>query len=245
MIKVVKNSFVVVALILSGMSASFAGEPRSESMFGLPSSETVGSLPYSDQWISEKTKSYFYLSFNSAQLASPTMTVGQYVSNFGSVDYGFPSVDFFSHLFSFTGPESRSSARDFAIWGRYSLGAADRSGHMNATQTPINSSVESNSLLVVNARIGAVLGWDRWSWIKPYAGVEVDPYFFRNTSDISGAEQQGEAYCFGPVLGAHFPVMMNGRASLLAEYRRIISVQDSGQIFGNSNNFSTGMGLTF
>lgn len=247
MIKAKKNSFQFAIVLTLGLSTP---APAADSIFGLPAStttpsEVVGSLPYTNQWISEKTASYLYLSYNSSQMSSRNVTVGQYVSDFGSAGYAFPTIDFFTNFVSLAGPESRSLARDFSFWGRYSLGFADRSGQLSATQTPINGSVENVSLLVFSARVGALLGYERWNWFRPYAGLEIDPYFFRNTSGISGAEQQGENFSYGPVVGAHFPVLLSGHASLLAEFRRTIAASGSGQLFSSANNYTAGMGLTF
>ena len=252
MFKQIKDAFLS-ALLLSptlGIAAESAAIQKLDSPFGLPSSvasesSVVGSLPYSTQWVSEKIGSYLYASYNSAQLANQNLTVNQYVSDFGSASYSFPGVDFFSRIRGFASPESYSWARDLSIWGRYSLGFASRTGHVTSNQTPINSAVASDSLLVLNARVGLLIGFDRLSWLRPYAGFDVSPYFYRNTSDISGVEQQGENLCFGTILGAHFPVLFNGRGSLMAEFRREIAASGSGQIFANSDNYTAGMGLTF
>ena len=242
---------MTVFFALPGLRAqAFAADGAADSMFGLPASsasptEVVGSLPYSNQWISERIDSIIYVTYNSARLGSRTMTVGQYVSDFGGAGLAFPALDFFSHLVSFAGPESRSPARDFSLWGRLSFGLAARNGRLSATESPIDSTVESNSLMIFTARVGALLGYDHLNWVKPYAGMEIDPYYFRDTADISAAEQQGEQFCYGPVIGAHFPVLFSGRASLLAEYHRSMPASGTGQIFGTSNNYTAGMGLTF
>jgi len=166
MIKVRGVGFLglIFSLIVGIVSGSVAFADTTSSVFGLPvsvvtpPSEVVGHLSYSNQWISEKTTSYLYMTYNSAQLESQNMAVGQYVSNFGSSSYGFPSIDFFSHLFSFANAESSSALRDFALWGRYSLGFADRSGHVSSLQSSISNPVDTSSMLLINARIGASVG---------------------------------------------------------------------------------------
>jgi hypothetical protein len=222
----------------------------SNAVFGLPvsatsPSEVVGELPYTTQWVSEKTNAFLYVTYNSSQMESSTRTVRQYTADFGGTGYSFPAIDFFSHLASFAGPESQSILRDFSLWGRYSLGVADRSGQLTAADGSIDSSVEKDSLLIFNARIGLLAGYERIKWFHPYAGLEIDPYFFRNTSGISGAEDQGGNFNYGPVIGAHFPVFFSGKASILAEYRRVIPLSGSGQLYTTSNNYTAGVGLDF
>jgi hypothetical protein len=252
-----KLFFSLAIIVTASGNLSLAAEPTTgslpqsadDSTFGLPAttmnqSEVVG-LPYSNQWISERIASYIYVSYNSAQMNSQSIAVGPYVSNFGSTGYSFPTIDYFNDIVSLAGPESRSFLRDFALTGRYSLGFADRTGQANNTQTPIDSSVENVSLLIFSARVGALLTYEHLSWFRPYAGIEIDPYFFRNTSDLSGAEQQGENFGYGPVVGAHFPVLFGGRASVLAEFHKTLAASGSGQIFSDSTNYTAGMGLTF
>jgi hypothetical protein len=256
MINAKKTLFQIsAATLLFGTSVAWAASSNStnaadtDGPFGLPVSatspqEVVGALPYSNQWISEQTNSYLYVTYNSSQMSNSTMTVGQYVADFGSSGYSFPSLDLFTHFTSLAGPESRSPLRDFSLWGRYTLGFADRDGSLSSNLTPIDSNVENDSLLIFYARVGLLLGYDHLTWIRPYAGIEVDPYFFRNTSGISGAEQQGGNFNYGPTIGAHFPVFFSGRGSVLAEYHRAIPLSGSGQIYTNSNNYTAGMGLT-
>jgi hypothetical protein len=233
------------ALVLAAMSALLASPvfgadtsaSDSDSLFGLPRSatspsEVVGTLPISTQWISEQTSSYLYVTYNASTMGSSTLSVGQYTADFGSTGFAYPSVDFFAHLFSLASPESRSALRDFSVWGRYSLGFADRSANLSAADGSVDSAVENDSLLIFSARVGLLLGYDYPKWVRPYAGFEISPYYFRNTSGISGAEEQGENFTYGPVLGLHFPVLFSGKASLLAEYRRTIPA-------------SSGAGLTF
>src|SRR5580700_8068646 len=96
----IKSVNIPLLIVLAASAQAFAA---ADSVFGLPASsatstEVVGSLPYSNQWISDKIDSILYLTYNSAQLGSQTMTVGQYVSDFGSTGFAFPALDFFSHL---------------------------------------------------------------------------------------------------------------------------------------------------
>jgi hypothetical protein len=246
------STFFLLVFASLATNSAFAGQSDadSNSVFGLPvsttsPSEVVGSLPYTNQWISEKTNAYLYVTYNSSQMGTNTITVGQYTANFGNAGYSFPGIDFFSHLTALAGPESKSPLRDFSLWGRYSLGFANRDAQLSAAVTPIDGSVEKDSLLIFSARIGLLAGYERLNWFRPYAGIEVDPYFFRNTSGISGAEEQGGNFNFGPVIGAHFPVFFSGKGSILAEYRRVIPLTGSGQIYSSSNNYTAGMGLTF
>ena len=255
--KITKNKMVSLSLAsLLSTSLAFAAGGTSATVFGLPTSvaadsptrgtsETVGSLSYTNQWIQEKNTTYLYIGYNSASLASPTISENQYTTTFSSNAYSHPSVDLFTHFFSFAGPEARSWARDLSVWGRYSLGIADRKGYVSSSSTPIDSSVTSDSLLIVDGRIGLLLGFDRWSWFRPYVGLEISPYMYRNTADINGAEQQGGNMTYGSVFGAHFPIFFSGRGSILGEYRRTVAALGTGQLFSNANNFYAGMGLAF
>jgi hypothetical protein len=236
--------FVILILALELMfgtgfpvyAASPVPEMRNNNAFG---------LPYSNQWVYERAGSFLYLSRQSETLATSTMTIGAYRSDFGSAQFSYPAVDFFGRILSLASPESDSIGRDFSIWGRYSLGFANRSAPLSNTQTGIDSNLERSSLLIFSSRISAVLAYDHWTWFKPYFGFEANPYYFRNTATLSGAEKQGENWTYGPVLGAHIPLLFENRASLLAEFRSSKAPDSSGQIMGNDTHFAFGAGLSF
>ena len=198
------NTKFFIFLMVVTIHSVFAGNAA------FAESEIAGSLPYSTQWISERTSSYLYVGLNYGQMNSQFLMVDSYQADFGSQGFAYPSIDFFSQILSFAGAESRSSLKDWALWGRYSLGTALRSAQLSSTQTPIDGSVAHDSLLFLSVRLGAMVGYDHWSWVKPFAGLELDPYAYRNTSGISGAEQQGGAFTFGPVVGMHFPLFFGG-----------------------------------
>jgi len=227
------------------LAAVFVASPAFGAEAARVEEQSVMGLPFSNQWIEERISSYLYATYNSANLSSPVLSVDRFATDFGGSGYGFPSVDLFTRLLSFAAADSKSAARDWSLWGRYSVGFADRNGKLVDTESQIDTSAASASLLVISARIGALVGYERWSWIRPYGGWELMPYLFRNTSALTGAEQQGLVFCTGPVLGAHFPILFDGRASLLAEYRRTIPIHDSGQIMAGSNNYTAGLGVTF
>jgi hypothetical protein len=236
--------FVILILMFdlllgTGFPALAAGTPsetRNESAFG---------LPYSNQWVYERAGSFLYLSYQSETLATPTMAIGSYRSDFGSAQFSYPAVDFFGHILSLAPPESDSIRRDFSIWGRYSLGFANRTASLNNTQTEIDSNLERSSLLIFSSRVSALLSFDHWTWLKPYFGIEANPYYFRNTATLSGAEKQGENWTYGPVLGAHIPILFENRGSLMAEWRSSKAPDGSGQILGSGTHFAFGAGLSF
>ena len=244
----------LVAGIIGFLPCAKAEEAKltvSEGTLGLPSvssdpkdANIVGILPQSTQWIAERTGSFLYLSYNATRLASQRLVTAPYISDYGSREYAYPGFDFFSRLFSFANPESTSFFRNFAAWGRYSLGVAIRKGQLSSTMTPIDSSVEENSLLLISGRVGFLLGFERWQWFRPYLGMEISPYGFRNTSGISGAELQGGAFTYSPVIGSHFP-LFSGKVSLMAEARKIFPYTTSGQLFDKSSAYTLGLGVTF
>jgi len=251
MIKWLKNIGLVAGFAFCVPLAQAQGPQKSDSMFGLPAvsakpeDAAVVGLPQSTQWISERKDSFLYLSYNATQMASPTLSTQPYVSDFGSTGFAYPGLDFFSRITALANPESPSFWRNISLMGRYSLGMAVRKGKVSDTQTPIDSSVESNSLLIFSSRIGALLAFEPWSWFRPYAGFEISPYFFRNTAGISGAELQGGAYTYGPVLGSHFPLFFDGKMTLMAEARRISPNNTAGQLFGKASSYTAGLGVTF
>jgi hypothetical protein len=214
--------------------------------------ETVGSLPYSNQWVEEKTGSYLYLAYSSSQLAGAVQTFGEFSSDFNSSGFAFPSVDFFSKFLNFGNIESQSILKDFSLWGRYSLGVAVLNSQVTDSLNPTAVSA-SATLFLIAARVGASLEYDRVSWIKPYLGFELDPYIYRNTSSTSettGVERNGVALGLGPVLGAHFPLTFiptfsGGNLSLLGEVRRTFAISMGDQILGSSFDLTGGLGLTF
>ncbi len=231
-------------------NANIKTDSKTESMFGLPgvptnSSTTLGALPYSNQWISEQIKSYMYFSYNSAQMNNPNISVGQYTTQFDSNAFGFLSIDYFSKILPFASPESSKTVlRELSLWGRYSLGFAARKGDLTNTQTALSSSNDS-SLLLISARLGALVGYDHFAWFKPYLGVELDPSYYRTTSDLNGAESQNEQFSYGPVLGSHFPILFSGRGSLFTEVQKNIPIQNAAQIMASSYQLTAGMGFTF
>ncbi len=234
LIKLRQNIFPMV-----GMIANLA-------VFATPAyaneAEIVTGLPYSTQWIYERTSCFVYLSYNSAQLRDSTLNTDQYSANFGNKGFDYPAFDLFNHIVSFADPESSSRFRDVSLWGRYSLGFADRKGSLSNSRVSLDPNLEKSSLLILTAKIGALLSFDRWDFVKPYAGIELSPYFFRQSADITGAEQQGASYSYGPVVGAHLPLLLNGKVSFMTEYRHSTAGNGS-KIIGSSQALSAGMGL--
>jgi hypothetical protein len=243
-----------VSMVFAGISGMtpVANASEGETTFGLPANATnsvpsdedssagvsVMGLPGSTQSAADRVAGYLYLSYNSAKMSNSSITNSDYVSSFGSTSFGYPSLDFFNRIM-FLG-------RDFSFWGRYSIGFADRDGSLSDPDAGIvDSSIEKSSLLLLSARVGALLSYERLSWIKPYAGVEIDPYLYRVNGDLSGADEQAANLNYGPVIGFHAPVFFKGTASVLAEYKLTIASHGTGQIFANSSNFTAGMGLTF
>ena len=239
----------LVTIITGLISATntFASQGATELSPGispLGSSDFIGTLPYSNQWTYEQTASFLYVSYNTSSMAQSGFGIDRYQTTFASKTYAYPSVDYFVRLLSFAPADSHSWMRDLSLWGRYSLGFAERQGALTDSQVQL-SSLESSSLLIFSARAGFNLSYDRISWVKPYIGAGFAPYFYRATASISGAETQGSAICVDPTIGAHFPVLFQGKASLYGEFSRAIALQNSKQILDSSNNFNAGLGLTF
>lgn len=240
-----RRLFLAASLFALTATVSAASEavPNSDrAPTSSPKMELVTGLPYSTQWIYERTNSFVYLSYNSAQMQDTTLSIAHYSADYGTKSFGYPSIDLFNHMFSFGGVESSRASSAFSIWGRYSLGFAHRSGSLSDSQVMLDSSFEKSSLLLLSTRIGALLSYDFWDSFKPYVGMEIAPYFFRQSADITGVEQQGASYSYGPVFGAHVPLLFGGKASILTEYRLSIAGHGS-RILGDSQAFTAGMGL--
>lgn len=240
-----RNVFRIIgalALLPFFATASEISAPVERSSASLDRAGTVTGLPYSTQWIYERTSSFVYLSYNSAQMQDSTLGIDHYLADFGDKNFGYPAFDLFNHIVSFGDPESRSPWREISLWGRYSLGFANRKGNLSDSRVAIDPNLEKSSLFIFSTRIGALLSCDHWDSFKPYAGIEISPYFFRQSADISGAEQQGASYSYGPVVGAHLPLLFSGKASILTEYRHSTAGNGS-RIFGSMGAFSAGLGL--
>jgi hypothetical protein len=243
-----KFLFLVGLIVCLGLPAgAFASEGSTDLTTGispLGSNDFIGSLPYSNQWTYEQTASFLYLSYNTTSMAQSALNVDRYQSSFDSKSYAYPSIDYFVHLLSLAPVDSKSWTRDVSFWGRYSLGFAERQGSLSDSEVQL-SSLESTSLLIFSARVGLNVSYDRIKWIKPYLGADVAPYFYRATASLTGAEAQGSAICVDPTIGAHFPVLFQGKASLYGEFRRTIALQSGKQLLDSANNFNAGLGLTF
>ncbi len=241
---------VILFLLSAPPVLGVAHAQESGTSLGFPNTATqthtsIVGFPTSNQWEQERLKSFLYLSLNSGQMASPQIAVGDYVSQYDGANFNFVSLDYFTHFFSFAELNSNSSARDFSLWGRYSVGFADRAGSLVSASPDINTSIESVNLLMLCARIGLLVHYDHFSWFKPFLGVELDPYFFRQTSDLSGAEEQGSAFSWGPTLGVHLPVLFDHRVSFETELRRSFALNVSGQLLSTTFTMTAGMGVSF
>ena len=235
---------------LSGALSVAASAAEAQGIMGFPAKNTssksdVIGLTDSTQWISELTASYLYIGYNSAHMASNQFTTTDYVTTFTHTRFAYPSLDYFSHLFSMANPESKSFFHNLSFWGRYGLGFAQRKGSLANTSTWIDSSLETGTLLIFTARLGALLSFDILSWVHPYAGLEITPYTFRHTSDLSGTEVQGYSFTWGPVVGVHLPILFGGRVAFFAEARNSIAAKRGRQLFTNSREFTGGAGFAF
>lgn len=222
-----------------------ADAPMPLSAPGSLPAETVQKVPAAAPWRAENTGSFLYFGINRGQLSAQTLAFDTYTADFGSQGYSYPSLDFFSRILTFANPASYSALRDFSLWSRVSVGFATRGAHLQNSQAPAGSGSANDSLSVLSSRIGPVITYGRWSWVKPYAGVELAPYLYQNTSDNASVRQQTGALSWGPVAGVHLPVLLGGRASFFAEYHRTIPIAANGQIYGNADNVSAGAGLAF
>lgn len=248
---IVMSAVTLAALCSTSNAQSSASAFKAETPVVAPASaagrNTVVGLPYSTQWINEEVGAYLYLTYNTASLSAGNELIdGHFIVSFDDQLVKFPTIDYFSKIVAFAPAESLSPLRDVSLWGRYSLGLAAKQGHLGDTRSSIDSTLETSSLFVVAARIGMGVGYERIKGFKPYFGLELSPYMFRQTADLSGAERQGVAYCWAPTLGAHFPIAFDGRGSALLEYRynQLITAGDR-QLFSAGSEVSAGLGVTF
>jgi hypothetical protein len=250
------NSFKILSklslysLLLPLALSPIAQASAESSPFGLPAtakentSQIVG-LPESTQWVSEKTGSFLYLTAARTSLQNSVIQVGDYSSNYSANSFSIPAVDYFTRFFTLQSIESKTLLSQISIWGRFGVGLTVQSGQVSSIQGDINSSAENSSLLIFQGKLGVLAGWDRFQWMKPYLGLQVIPYYFRNSSQISAAEQEGENFCYGPVMGTHLPLFFDGKGSILAEYQRWLPASGSGQLFAQANQWLFGLGLSF
>jgi hypothetical protein len=204
----------------------------------------VGTFPYSNQWIFERTSSFLYISANRTPLISSTFTNTHYQTNFDSKNFDSLSIDYFSRFFGLAKAESPSFLRNFSFWGRYSLGFGARQGQLSDSNVQL-SSIERGTMMAISSRFGLLLCLDSIAWIKPYIGIEISPYFFRQSADLSGAEVQGSSFLYGPAFGVHLPLFFENRASIYGEIRSQLAAQNSGQIFSDNINGDLGVGFAF
>jgi hypothetical protein len=248
--------FLVLSLVLGGslrtstaLGQTFAGSGSTTNSVGSRDSDdsvrVIGNLPYSNQWVYERSSSYLYFNLDSATLVSQNINVSHFQTQYSSTRFNLLSLDFHSRLFSLADPLGSSFFRRFSFWGRYKLGLGMIDGAlMDMTQGTLLPA-EKNSLLVLQGALALDFAYDWSDWIQPYIGFNFKPYYYRNTSSMSSAEKEGNSSIYGPSVGVHLPVLFSHKGSLFAELHEDLVTQGSGQIFTNEVAGDFGVGLTF
>jgi hypothetical protein len=233
------NKLAKNLVILSLTSSAFAvTQPKLET-------QVVGELPYSNQWKFDTRDSYLYLSLSNLNLTSGDIDLTKYNSHFSSNSMRVYSIDYFKQIYRFAKVDSQSKWKDFSIWGRYSIGVSSTNGSLSGKGFTINSSVESSNLMTGILHFGPQITYERISWMQPYIGFELSPYFYRHSASLSAAESQGGGILFGPVLGSHFPLFFDHTLSLVGEVRENMTTNNQDNTFATGLTFLSGLGLVF
>jgi hypothetical protein len=211
---------------------------------GASGTESIVGFRETAQPLHAPKDSLLYLTYNTSRLAASTFTVGSFVSDFGSTRFYYPAADFFGRLISLADSESASPWRKVSLWWRYSFGVGVRKGSAVDT-SGANTSPLPSTLLLMNSRIGAVLTIELAPWLLPYAGIEINPFYYRHTAAVDGADQDTWAYTYGPVLGAHLPLFFDGAGTLMAELRFLQASSAAKPVLANSTSLTAGAGISF
>lgn len=244
-----KAIFLVLSLVLGGVaSAQVESKPITNSIGNRDSDDSVrviGNLPYTNQWVYERSSSYLYLNFDSATLASRNINVSHFQTQFPSNRFNLLSLDFHSRLFSLAEPLGTSFFRRFSFWGRYKLGFGLVDGALFDITQGTSMPADRSSLLVLQGGVGLEFAYDWSDWVQPYIGLNFKPYYYRNTSSMSSAEAEGNNSVYGPSVGVHLPVLFAHKGSLFAELHEDLVTQGSTQIFAKELAGDFGVGLSF
>jgi len=242
-----KNLTIGLALFLSLGSADAKATESLSSIGNRDSDDSVrviGNLPYSNQWVYERSSSFLYLNYDSETLASGTINVSHFQTQYSSPRFNLLSLDFFSRILTLADPLGSSFLRKFSFWGRYKVGFGIAEGSLVDLTGAINLPAEKSSLLVLEGGVALTLVYDWSEWVQPFIGVNFKPYYFRNTSSMTTAETEGSANLYGPSIGVHLPVLFSHKGSLFAELHQDIPAT-SDQIFTKELAGDFGAGITF
>lgn len=209
------------------------------------STTLIGHLPYSNQWLFDRTSAYLYLSQSAVRLTGSQLKFNHFTVDYSDSKMNYYSLDYFTRLLDLANVEGTSFFRHFGVWSEYSIGFGSRRGQLfdNTFQTSLNS--ESSDLTMILGKLGLELVYDQVSWFKPYVGISSSWYQYRHNSSLNSAEDQGSGGFYGPVLGAHMPLRFLGKASVYLESQKATAVGGNKSIVSDSTNTNFGLGLLF
>jgi hypothetical protein len=235
-------SSAIFSLVLATVSFARMALQGAESPTPVSSTSSLGSLPYSNQWVYEAPQSYLYITANNGNLASSTLAIKNFRSDFGGESFWYPALDYVTRLFSFGSLEGDSFLRYISVRSRYGIGLITLSGKLSDSQTALTSA-ENSSMLGLALRLGPQVSFERWKFMTPYIGAEVTLLGYRHNATLNGAESQGISTLLAPTAGLQFHLWE--RIGVIAEARYDFKVQDSEGLFAGGTHYALGAGLVF
>jgi hypothetical protein len=236
---------IIVLISLIGCLA-FAQVPTSIGTRDADDSvRVIGNLPYSNQWTFERPSNYLYLSYETLPMATQSIHVSHFETDYTAQNIGIIGLDYFSKITSFADPLGDSVFRRFGFWGRYKIGFGTQSGKVIDDSTSTVLTAEKSSLLIFEGQLELDIAYDWLNWFQPYIGYNFKPYYFRNTSSMSSAESEGQGNLYGPSLGFHLPVLFSHKGSIFAEIHQSMAMSGANQIFATHLGGDIGVGLVF